>query len=97
MHLGSSPAARRRRGDRRPAWLHDRTRRAHARRGHGHEPAPRLLPRRPAEPQGSARADGLLMRRSIIRTGRSEEHTYELQSLMRISYAAFCFKKKITI
>src|SRR3546814_9804351 len=26
---------------------------------------------------------------------RSEEHTYELQSLMRISYAVFCFKKKI--
>src|SRR3546814_6220181 len=25
---------------------------------------------------------------------RSEEHTYELQSLMRISYAGFCFKKK---
>src|SRR3546814_8464966 len=25
---------------------------------------------------------------------RSEEHTYELQSLMRISYAAFCLKKK---
>src|SRR3546814_7532588 len=29
----------------------------------------------------------------IIRT-RSEEHTYELQSLMRISYAVFCLKKK---
>src|SRR3546814_3912686 len=25
---------------------------------------------------------------------RSEEHTSELQSLMRISYAVFCFKKK---
>src|SRR3546814_7930719 len=25
---------------------------------------------------------------------RSEEHTYELQSLMRISYAVFCLKKK---
>src|SRR3546814_2194084 len=37
----------------------------------------------------------------IIRTGtglpaadRSEEHTSELQSLMRISYAVFCLKKK---
>src|SRR3546814_4884944 len=30
-----------------------------------------------------------------IRTGaRSEEHTSELQSLMRISYAVFCLKKK---
>src|SRR3546814_18962466 len=26
--------------------------------------------------------------------GRSEEHTSELQSLMRISYAVFCLKKK---
>src|SRR3546814_5530515 len=29
-------------------------------------------------------------------TARSEEHTSELQSLMRISYAVFCLKKKIT-
>src|SRR3546814_8406450 len=28
------------------------------------------------------------------RTRRSEEHTSELQSLMRISYAVFCLKKK---
>src|SRR3546814_7559559 len=28
------------------------------------------------------------------RLGRSEEHTSELQSLMRISYAVFCLKKK---
>src|SRR3546814_5074265 len=33
-----------------------------------------------------------------IRDGaRSEEHTSELQSLMRISYAVFCLKKKKTI
>src|SRR3546814_1046100 len=30
-----------------------------------------------------------------IGQGRSEEHTSELQSLMRISYAVFCLKKKI--
>src|SRR3546814_2206132 len=30
----------------------------------------------------------------IERAGRSEEHTSELQSLMRISYAVFCLKKK---
>src|SRR3546814_3703344 len=39
-------------------------------------------------------------RRSAItdlRAGRSEEHTSELQSLMRISYAVFCLKKKIQI
>src|SRR3546814_9230463 len=29
-----------------------------------------------------------------ILAGRSEEHTSELQSLMRISYAVFCLKKK---
>src|SRR3546814_4918669 len=29
-----------------------------------------------------------------IKTNRSEEHTSELQSLMRISYAVFCLKKK---
>src|SRR3546814_9043669 len=30
------------------------------------------------------------------RNNRSEEHTSELQSLMRISYAVFCLKKKKT-
>src|SRR3546814_2729000 len=35
------------------------------------------------------------MHRRSSRTGpRSEEHTSELQSLMRISYAVFCLKKK---
>src|SRR3546814_10348471 len=32
-----------------------------------------------------------------IRPRRSEEHTSELQSLMRISYAVFCLKKKTNI
>src|SRR3546814_4113414 len=32
---------------------------------------------------------------AMIAQGRSEEHTSELQSLMRISYAVFCLKKKI--
>src|SRR3546814_3535082 len=30
----------------------------------------------------------------VAAAGRSEEHTSELQSLMRISYAVFCLKKK---
>src|SRR3546814_7716923 len=30
----------------------------------------------------------------LFQTVRSEEHTSELQSLMRISYAVFCLKKK---
>src|SRR3546814_1002078 len=33
-------------------------------------------------------------RRGLQAFGRSEEHTSELQSLMRISYAVFCLKKK---
>src|SRR3546814_2174555 len=35
-----------------------------------------------------------MMSRWRLRRGRSEEHTSELQSLMRISYAVFCLKKK---
>src|SRR3546814_4924343 len=35
--------------------------------------------------------------RAVRKSGlRSEEHTSELQSLMRISYAVFCLKKKTT-
>src|SRR3546814_5620729 len=34
------------------------------------------------------------MKSTYKRHGRSEEHTSELQSLMRISYAVFCLKKK---
>src|SRR3546814_8384066 len=36
----------------------------------------------------------LLHDNSISRIRRSEEHTSELQSLMRISYAVYCLKKK---
>src|SRR3546814_10070758 len=48
-------------------------------------------------------ASGLVMKARLsdpmsgffaIRRERSEEHTSELQSLMRISYAVFCLKKK---
>src|SRR3546814_2690074 len=38
--------------------------------------------------------DGPLVADGNVITGRSEEHTSELQSLMRISYAVFCLKKK---
>src|SRR3546814_3705422 len=37
------------------------------------------------------------IRNNIFAATRSEEHTSELQSLMRISYAVFCLKKKLTI
>src|SRR3546814_4405353 len=40
-----------------------------------------------------AAAHGRARRRAEL-LGRSEEHTSELQSLMRISYAVFCLKKK---
>src|SRR3546814_3186576 len=45
---------------------------------------------------GRRPAAGLLARGSRLRVAfpRSEEHTSELQSLMRISYAVFCLKKK---
>src|SRR3546814_4079060 len=36
----------------------------------------------------------LSFRDRVVSLGRSEEHTSELQSLMRISYAVFCLKKK---
>src|SRR3546814_1919785 len=42
---------------------------------------------------GAMLAAGLLLMRGRI-LGRSEEHTSELQSLMRISYAVFCLKTK---
>src|SRR3546814_7209172 len=40
------------------------------------------------------RAHGMGERPCILGELRSEEHTSELQSLMRISYAVFCLKKK---
>src|SRR3546814_8851257 len=41
-----------------------------------------------------SRFDGGGLAIGTARGGRSEEHTSELQSLMRISYAVFCLKKK---
>src|SRR3546814_10111330 len=37
---------------------------------------------------------GFTAGRRLEKLGRSEEHTYELQSLMRTSYAVFCLKKQ---
>src|SRR3546814_2653989 len=39
-------------------------------------------------------AETAVFLRDAHKYGRSEEHTSELQSLMRISYAVFCLKKK---
>src|SRR3546814_4930056 len=52
------------------------------------------------KPSGTLTADDILSAhqtddaRNKTSTLRSEEHTSELQSLMRISYAVFCLKKK---
>src|SRR3546814_1340384 len=55
--------------------------------------APGLCRPRPPHPGAGEPA---VERRQVLRRkgGRSEEHTSELQSLMRISYAVFCLKKK---
>src|SRR3546814_2352093 len=45
-------------------------------------------------PKLMRRVGGYNLDRVIARDGRSEEHTSELQSLMRLSYAVFCLKKK---
>src|SRR3546814_8117806 len=65
--------------------------RAAGRRAVGPDPGDRLRPlHRAAGPRGT-RAE---IRQGAIAGSRSEEHTSELQSLMRISYAVFCLKKK---
>src|SRR3546814_4788184 len=45
--------------------------------------------------KSSISRSGLRQHEAILQAFRSEEHTSELQSLMRISYAVFCLKKKI--
>src|SRR3546814_1014457 len=57
--------------------------------GRGHQPA-----FRGASGQASAATSAACARYPPISPTRSEEHTSELQSLMRISYAVFCLKKK---
>src|SRR3546814_4360985 len=53
------------------------------------------------DPIDTSSAQGMLMTQMLgafaeFERARSEEHTSELQSLMRISYAVFCLKKKNT-
>src|SRR3546814_8663048 len=47
----------------------------------------------PPKPHLCVRTMKILIARGGPNSGRSEEHTSELQSLMRISYAVFCLKK----
>src|SRR3546814_19044240 len=58
--------------------------------------ARRYFPSRLREGQRDLRACSLVAAGWAIAT-RSEEHTSELQSLMRISYAVFCLKKKTDV
>src|SRR3546814_1675403 len=48
------------------------------------------------EIMGSAYGESERRLREVFEEARSEEHTSELQSLMRISYAVFCLKHKQT-
>src|SRR3546814_5600574 len=64
----------------------DRHHQVHRRRIRGGE----LVPGLAAQPGGG----DAVGRQLTERVRRSEEHTSELQSLMRISYAVFCLKKK---
>src|SRR3546814_7650131 len=54
-------------------------------------------PVRPTAYLARVRAAATEIERKLQPFSRSEEHTSELQSLMRISYAVFCLKKKNTI
>src|SRR3546814_16031858 len=51
--------------------------------------------RSPHGPPSAPRISRKVLSRTSGKAVRSEEHTSELQSLMRISYAVFCLKKKM--
>src|SRR3546814_2056460 len=73
----------------RAACQHDRFSGAHHPHADRHR---RRQPERPLAAQEPRDRDGDAQGASL--RGRSEEHTSELQSLMRISYAVFCLKKQ---
>src|SRR3546814_9293411 len=66
--------------------------------------APNDVKTKGVEPGRAIRLGGMVVQGSLARAAdgvtihfdvRSEEHTSEIQSLMRTSYAVFCLKKKI--
>src|SRR3546814_4552100 len=69
---------------------------ARARAAHGRRRGRRRAGRAAPGVGGAAGGRGRVHRRPAGQA-RSEEHTSELQSLMRISYAVFCLKKKNNI
>src|SRR3546814_5678768 len=62
--------------------------------GHWFEGQPTPAKTRASAMQPAVPDDDAIAAPSAISTDRSEEHTSELQSLMRNSYALFCLKKK---
>src|SRR3546814_13060704 len=100
-------AARRASGAKRPPAVEEAERaRLGGQRGGGnqHRQQGKGAPHRPfVRANGDALQAWLARSRAFVKEGwhfqgqgigRSEEHTSELQSLMRISYAVFCLKKK---
>src|SRR3546814_8447427 len=83
-----------------PPWAmlwrsHERIRQAETEEGHGRgDRAGRDDWRRHGRGDGQHRAGRRRWYRHRRRTWRSEDHTSELQSLMRIYYSVFCLKKK---
>src|SRR3546814_9491127 len=57
---------------------------------------PQVSPSRTNQVSGDFEMTDVVIVDAIRTPMRSEEHTSELQSLMRISYAVFCLKKKTT-
>src|SRR3546814_8601274 len=86
-----------------PALQHDAAQRLvarghHVEVGRGKQRRRIVLPAEEAHAASNAELAGLALQlaaqRPVAGQPRSEEHTSELQSLMRISYAVFCLKKK---
>src|SRR3546814_2295057 len=82
-------------GSRRPRGRGDRQANPWLQRQHGIDQTRFTRPRRRGDDQCiTAHGISYSMFCTCSRSCRSEEHTSELQSLMRISYAVFCLKKK---
>src|SRR3546814_9857981 len=63
---------------------------------HGVEAAPGVaFETTPYERNRVSALENHTLARTALPDGRSEEHTSELQSIMRLSYAVFCLKTKI--
>src|SRR3546814_3192292 len=98
IEVGKYPAAQRRNllPNPSPDWIEQKSRNKHPNeRDRGRESQFRLKPLRnridsEIHSQNQPGDDRI---EQLVRNDRSEEHTSELQSLMRISYAVFCLKK----